>query len=195
MSQPAARIGDMHVCPMLTPGVPPIPHVGGPVVKGAPTVLVGNMPQARATDQCVCVGPPDMIAMGSPNVLVCSMPAARMGDPTVHGGTIAVGLPTVLIGSGPSSGGGGGGAVVPGVGGGGGTSGAKATKNTGKSGLEMDAPASSTPPPVVNRPPPASIPAVAMSPNRQASALVQAAQSGTPFCEVCAANSANDDNG
>jgi uncharacterized Zn-binding protein involved in type VI secretion len=63
---PAARIGDNHVCPMVTPGVPPIPHVGGPFVMGSPTVLVGEMPQSRVTDQLVCVGPPDMAVMGEP---------------------------------------------------------------------------------------------------------------------------------
>lgn len=67
---PAARIGDNHVCPMVTPGVPPIPHVGGPFVMGSPTVLVGEMPQSRVTDQLVCVGPPDMAVMGEPTVLV-----------------------------------------------------------------------------------------------------------------------------
>lgn len=67
---PAARIGDNHVCPMVTPGVPPIPHVGGPFVMGSPTVLVGNMPQSRVTDQLVCVGPPDMAVTGEPTVLV-----------------------------------------------------------------------------------------------------------------------------
>lgn len=95
---PAARIGDMHICPMVTPGVPPIPHVGGPIVAGAPTVLIGMMPAARQMDMCVCVGPPDTIAMGSLTVQICGMPAARMGDPTMHGGSIAIGFPTVLIG-------------------------------------------------------------------------------------------------
>jgi uncharacterized Zn-binding protein involved in type VI secretion len=89
----------MHVCPMVTPGVPPIPHVGGPVMPpGCPTVLIGNMPAARATDMCVCVGPPDVIALGSFTVLIGKMPAARMGDMTAHGGSIVMGLPTVLIG-------------------------------------------------------------------------------------------------
>ncbi len=99
MSKPAARLTDMHVCPMLTPGVPPIPHVGGPIVgPGAPTVLIGAMPAARATDMCVCVGPPDVIALGSMTVLIMGLPAARMGDITAHGGTIVLGFPTVLIG-------------------------------------------------------------------------------------------------
>ncbi|MBN1853368.1 MAG: PAAR domain-containing protein, partial [Pirellulales bacterium] len=65
---PAARIGDMHTCPMVTPGTPPIPHVGGPVCVGCPTVLIGFMPAARIGDMAVCVGPPDVIAKGSPTV-------------------------------------------------------------------------------------------------------------------------------
>ena len=95
MSQPAARIGDMHVCPMVTVLVP---HVGGPIATGAPTVLIGGVPAARIGDMCVCVGPPDVVMMGSPKVLISGSPAARMGDSTAHGGTIAVGCPTVLIG-------------------------------------------------------------------------------------------------
>lgn len=95
---PAARITDLHACPLVTPGTPPVPHVGGPVVKGSPNVFVAFMPQARVGDQCICVGPPDAIAMGSPTVLVNGMMAARMGDPTVHGGMITSGAPTVLIG-------------------------------------------------------------------------------------------------
>ena len=99
MGQPAARVGDMHVCPMVTPGVPPIPHVGGPILPpGGITVLIGGMPAARVTDMAVCVGPPDIIALGSFTCLICSMPAARMGDMTAHGGSIVMGLPTVLIG-------------------------------------------------------------------------------------------------
>jgi uncharacterized Zn-binding protein involved in type VI secretion len=99
MGQPAARAGDMHVCPMVTPGVPPIPHVGGPILPpGCPTTLIGMMPAARATDMATCVGPPDVIAKGSMTVLIGGLPAARMGDLTAHGGTIVMGCPTVLIG-------------------------------------------------------------------------------------------------
>lgn len=99
MGQPAARITDMHVCPMVTPGVPPIPHVGGPILPpGAVTVLIGGMPAARVGDMAVCVGPPDVIAMGSFTVLINGQPAARMGDMTAHGGSIVIGYPTVLIG-------------------------------------------------------------------------------------------------
>ena len=95
---PAARISDMHVCPMVTPGTPPIPHVGGPISIGCPTVMIGFMPAARVGDMCVCVGPPDTIAMGSFSVMIGFMPAARMGDMTAHGGSIAVGFPQVMIG-------------------------------------------------------------------------------------------------
>ena len=93
---PAARITDMHVCPMVT-GI--VPHVGGPIVSpGGPTVLIGGLPAATATSQCVCVGPPDVIVKGSATVLICSKPAARMGDNTAHGGVIVAGFPTVMIG-------------------------------------------------------------------------------------------------
>jgi uncharacterized Zn-binding protein involved in type VI secretion len=96
---PAARITDMHVCPMVTPGVPPIPHVGGPILPpGCPTVLIGGLPAARMGGMCVCVGPPDVIVKGSVTVLIGSMPAARLGDNTAHGGAIVAGYPTVLIG-------------------------------------------------------------------------------------------------
>ena len=95
---PAARIGDMHVCPMATPGTPPIPHVGGPITIGCPTVLIGGAPAARIGDMAICVGPPDAIAKGSATVMINYMPAARMGDMTTHGGSIVIGCPTVLIG-------------------------------------------------------------------------------------------------
>lgn len=99
MGKPAARITDMHVCPMLTPGLPPIPHVGGPIIgPGVPTVLIGGMPAAVMGDSCTCVGPPDSIVLGSFTVLISGKPAARMGDSTAHGGSIVLGLPTVLIG-------------------------------------------------------------------------------------------------
>jgi uncharacterized Zn-binding protein involved in type VI secretion len=94
----AARITDSHVCPMVTPFVPPIPHVGGPIITGQPNVLIGFMPAARVTDMAVCVGPPDIIVKGSVTVLIGFMPAARLGDLTAHGGTIVSGFPQVLIG-------------------------------------------------------------------------------------------------
>lgn len=96
---PAARITDFHQCPMQTPAVPPIPHVGGPIIgPGAPTVLIGKMPGAVVGDMCVCVGPPDSIVKGSGTVMIGGKPAARMGDTTAHGGTILAGCPNVMIG-------------------------------------------------------------------------------------------------
>ena len=91
----AARITDMHVCPKTTGQVP---HVGGPIVKGAFTVLVCNMPAARVGDMAICVGPPDSIAKGSSSVIISGKPAARLGDRTKHGGVIVSGAPTVFIG-------------------------------------------------------------------------------------------------
>jgi uncharacterized Zn-binding protein involved in type VI secretion len=95
MGMPAARVTDMHVCPMVTVLVP---HVGGPILPpGGIPVLIGGLPAARVTDMAVCVGPPDVIALGSFKVLIGGMPAARLGDLTAHGGTIVLGCPTVLI--------------------------------------------------------------------------------------------------
>lgn len=118
MGQPAARVGDMHTCPMVNPG--PVPHVGGPILPpGAINVLIGGMPAARVGDMAVCVGPPDTIVKGSMTVLIGGKPAARLGDNTAHGGVIVVGMPTVLIGDaaggggGTKGGGGGGGAKAP----------------------------------------------------------------------------------
>ena len=96
MGQPAARVGDPHVCPMVT-GV--VPHVGGPIMPpGGITVMIGGMPAAVVGGMCTCAGPPDVLAMGSFTVLIAGMPVVRMGDITAHGGTIVMGLPTVLIG-------------------------------------------------------------------------------------------------
>jgi uncharacterized Zn-binding protein involved in type VI secretion len=86
----------MHVCPMVT-GV--VPHVGGPITgPGVPTVLIGGMPAATVGDMLVCTGPPDVIVKGSATVMIGGKPAARMGDTTAHGGSIVLGLPTVMIG-------------------------------------------------------------------------------------------------
>lgn len=99
MGMPAARVGDMHTCPLFDG---PKPHVGGPVLPpGCPTVLIGGQPAARLGDSAVCIGPPDTIAKGEPTVLIGGKPAARLGDTTVHGGVLVVGCPTVLIGSDP----------------------------------------------------------------------------------------------
>ena len=94
---PAARVGDMHTCPMQNPG--PTPHVGGPIMPpGTPTVMIGGMPAATLGNMCTCAGPPDSIVKGSATVLIGGKPAARQGDTTAHGGQIMVGCPTVLIG-------------------------------------------------------------------------------------------------
>jgi len=96
---PAARLTDLHTCPMVTPGLPPVPHVGGPVVgPGVPTVLIGKLPAAVLGDSAICVGPPDTIIKGSATVMIGGKPAARVGDTTAHGGAVVVGLPTVIIG-------------------------------------------------------------------------------------------------
>ncbi|MDQ3684473.1 MAG: PAAR domain-containing protein [Acidobacteriota bacterium] len=93
---PAARVTDMHTCPMVT-GI--VPHVGGPILPPCcPTVLIGFLPAARVGDMLTCVGPPDVIAKGSATVMIGNMPAARIGDLTAHGGVIVVGCPTVIIG-------------------------------------------------------------------------------------------------
>lgn len=93
---PAARLIDLHTCPMVTSLVP---HVGGPVSgPGVATVLIGGIPAAVVGDICLCVGPPDTIVKGSSTVLIGGKPAARMGDQTAHGGVIVQGAPTVQVG-------------------------------------------------------------------------------------------------
>ena len=97
---PAARVNDNHICPMQTPAVVPIPHVGGPIVgPGVPNVLIEGMPASVVGDICICVGPPSAVSMGSTGVLIAGRAAARVADPTAHGGTILPpGAPTVIIG-------------------------------------------------------------------------------------------------
>ena len=180
MGQPAARLTDLHVCPMVT-GL--VPHVGGPVAApGAPTVLIGSLPAARATDMVTCVGPPDLIAKGSASVLISGLPAARMGDQTGHGGSLVIGFPTVLIGDASSGGGGGGGGgsagggaggsggggAGPGAGGGGG-SGNPSGGNAGQDAFDH----------LLSTGPAMSAPVV------QARTFVQAAKKGAPFCQRC----------
>jgi uncharacterized Zn-binding protein involved in type VI secretion len=92
----AARVTDMHTCPMVDPG--PTPHVGGPIISGCLTVLIGELMAARVGDEATCLGPVDTIVSGSETVFIGGMPAARVGDPTSHGGVIVAGCPTVVIG-------------------------------------------------------------------------------------------------
>ncbi|WGL95040.1 PAAR domain-containing protein [Arsenophonus nasoniae] len=95
---PAARTGDLHVCPMVSPVVLPIPHVGGPIIPpGVSTVLIGGLPAATLGSMLVCVGPPDTVVMGSLTVLIGGRPAARLGDLCAHGGVITTGYPMVII--------------------------------------------------------------------------------------------------
>ena len=95
----AARVTDMHVCPRLTPGRPPAPHVGGPLVgPGIPTVLLGGLPAAVLGDGAACPGPADRVVEGSTTVMIGGKPAVRVGDATAHGGSVVVGCPTVVIG-------------------------------------------------------------------------------------------------
>jgi uncharacterized Zn-binding protein involved in type VI secretion len=167
---PAARVTDMHTCPMVT-GI--VPHVGGPILPpGCPTVLIGFLPAARVSDMATCVGPPDVIALGSPTVLIGSMMAARIGDLTAHGGVIVLGLPTVIIGEvgmgspvivtpmTPDAGAG----ASGGVAGAGGASGVANAAGAAASGGAAAGPA-----PVPGGP--------------QGAALLAAAASGAPFCE------------
>jgi len=174
MGKPAARLTDMHTCPMVTPGTPPIPHVGGPITgPGCPTVLVGGLPAAVIGDMSICVGPPDTIAMGSTGVFICGKPAARMGDNTAHGGIIVQGCPTVLIGETGGGGGGGGGASMGGSSGGSGGSGDGAGADT--EGLE-------------GNPRHAEGVLGEMSPldiEMLSGMFKNASDSGTPFCRVC----------
>jgi uncharacterized Zn-binding protein involved in type VI secretion len=96
---PAARLTDLHTCPLFTAGCPPIPHVGGEIMgPGVQTVLIGRLPACVVGDMATCVGPPDSIIKGSATVLIGKKPAARMGDASAHGGAIVRGHPTVIIG-------------------------------------------------------------------------------------------------
>jgi uncharacterized Zn-binding protein involved in type VI secretion len=171
MGFPAARITDMHVCPMVT-GI--VPHVGGPIITGMFTVITGNMPQARVTDMCICVGPPDMIIKGSMTVLVGGLQAARILDTTVHGGVIVTGWPTVLIGDEPPGGGGGGSGVPGGQGSavnwsGGGPGG----QGGGDEGAAAAAASAATSAPGISRP------------AEQAQALIEAAKFGSMGVRRC----------
>ena len=96
---PAARLFDMHECPMQSPAPVPVPHVGGPIVgPGVPNVTIGGQPASVLGDTLICIGPPDAIVEGSASVKIGGRPAARLGDATAHGGKIVMGCPTVNIG-------------------------------------------------------------------------------------------------
>ncbi|HYJ82158.1 MAG TPA: PAAR domain-containing protein [Allosphingosinicella sp.] len=96
---PASRLGDLHACPMQSPAVPPVPHVGGPITGPCvPTVLIGGLPAAKVGDFATCTGPPDSIIAGSSTVFVTGIPLARIGDACAHGGRVTAGCPTVIVG-------------------------------------------------------------------------------------------------
>ncbi|SUZ32361.1 putative deoxyribonuclease RhsA [Roseibaca ekhonensis] len=156
--RPAARLSDMHVCPMVIPGTPPIPHVGGPIMRGAPTVLIGGMPAARLSDTSLCtpVGIPDPIVSGSATVVISGLPAARLGDSTAHGGKITSGCPTVLIGDGGHS------------------SAARGGTGRGSDGTAQH----DTPEAMASG-------KALRAPQRQARTLRRASASGAAFCELC----------
>jgi uncharacterized Zn-binding protein involved in type VI secretion len=62
--QPAARVGDLHVCALAPPAGP---HPPTPIATGSSTVLIGGQPAARVGDATGCGA---TIAVGSPNVLI-----------------------------------------------------------------------------------------------------------------------------
>lgn len=95
MGFPAARLTDLHICPLLNPMVMP---TGGPIITASPNVVTMGLPQARVNDICLCTTPPDTIALGSFTVMVNGQPAARLGPLTSNGGVIILGAMTVLIG-------------------------------------------------------------------------------------------------
>jgi uncharacterized Zn-binding protein involved in type VI secretion len=170
--KPAARLTDLHTCPMVN-GV--VPHVGGPILPTCHiTTLIAGLPAARVTDKALCVGPPDVIVSGAPSTFIGGLPAARLGDQTAHGGLITMGCVTVLIGD--RSGGAGGGA-----GGGGGLRAAAAA--TLQAMTMRDAKAAAAPfceqcaAGASGGPPPSNTP--------QAATLRAARAAGTPFCEEC----------
>jgi uncharacterized Zn-binding protein involved in type VI secretion len=178
MSQPAARVSDMHTCPMLTPAVPPIPHVGGPVLPpGEVRALIGGLPAARVGDMCVCVGPPDVIVKGAFTVMIGGRPAARMGDNTAHGGVIVGGFPQVLIGE-QGTGGGGPGAGAIGADAGSGLVHTRSQRAALAAAADSGAPFCEACERAVRGE------TVVVAPP-QSVALRRAAQSGTAFCEEC----------
>ncbi len=99
MPGPVAFLGSMHACPMTTPAIPPVPHVGGPIVLPSdPTFLVMGFPLAGMGAMATCAGVPpvDPIAMGMPTFLT-GTPAAGIGAVTSHGGMVAMGDPTFIV--------------------------------------------------------------------------------------------------
>lgn len=156
---PAARLSDMHTCPLVMPG--PVPHVGGPILPPcATTVIIGGMPAARVSDMAICPpAGPDPIVKGSISVFINYLPAARLGDTTAHGGVIVTGFPTVLIGDGQLS--------------------PKLLMAIASMGMDIAMA-------LVKQISPLAAGAAMSAPLQQKKALVNAARGGVPFCEICA---------
>ncbi|MCW9708161.1 PAAR domain-containing protein [Fodinibius salsisoli] len=78
-------------------------HGGTVAGPGVPTVFIGGMPAAVATDLHVCpIVPPhppsSPFPMGSTTVFIGGKPALRVGDVSGCGATAVLGEPTVQIG-------------------------------------------------------------------------------------------------
>jgi uncharacterized Zn-binding protein involved in type VI secretion len=96
MAKMIVTVGDTHSCPMVSGTVP---HVGGTVISGCSSVLLGNSPVARMGDKVLCTGT-GMIAtiiQGDANVLIGGKPIAYVGCMTSHGGFLTSGKANALI--------------------------------------------------------------------------------------------------
>lgn len=91
---PASRLTDAHACPV---------HGGGPVITASFDTIIAFLPAARVSDLMICPPGVDVIKQGSSNVHINNLEAARIGDPTAHGGVMATGAPTVIIGESPQT--------------------------------------------------------------------------------------------
>lgn len=88
---PAARMGDLHTCPIHGPSDVLMPC--------CIRVQIENKPAARKGDGAVCPDGPDAILDGSPTVLIGNQPAARMTEHCAHGGIVVTGAARVFIGN------------------------------------------------------------------------------------------------
>src|SRR5262252_868980 len=86
---PAARLTDLHECPLS----------GGPILPTCSlNVRTNLLPASRLGDEAGDAEGPDPIIEGSPTVRINSRLAVRVGDQTLGGGEIAEGSPNVRIG-------------------------------------------------------------------------------------------------
>ncbi|SDL55563.1 PAAR domain-containing protein [Pseudomonas indica] len=84
----AARLGDMHVCPI--PG-----HGSSPIVSASSDTQINFLGAARVGDVCGCGA---VITTGFPSIIVDHRPLAHLGSPTSHGGRIVSGSPDTFGG-------------------------------------------------------------------------------------------------